>query len=284
METKKLILLGVLGVIAAGGFITLQKMSAPAPTNKKTAEPVQQIVDTVEYVDILAATQDLPLGTKLTAEMLKWRKWPAKALEPNQIDNKNQPQALEEYVGAITKTPIYAGEPIMQQKVVQPGEKGVMSAVLSPGMRAISTRITTDSAAGGFIQPGDRVDVILTTQIVDTRRNFVQQGQQKTYISNTIFEDVPVLAIGQINQQAADGTAFVIGNTATLELSPSDAEVLIEAQSRGEISLVLRSLDRRRAGYVPSRATVKRDKKTGNVSSLTVYRGGEKQQVAIQGR
>lgn len=284
METKKLILLGVLGAIAVGGFLTLQNLSAPvAPSPTKTAEPVKQIVDTVEYVDVLSAARDLPMGTKLTADMLKWKKWPAKALEPNQIDNKKAPQAMEEYVGAVTRSDIYEGEPILAPKVVQPGDKGVMSAVLSPGMRAISTRITPDSAAGGFIQPGDRVDVILTSQVINTNRNIGQQNNQNSFISTTIFQNVPVLAIGQEYQPKPDGSPVYVGATALLEMSPKDAEILIEAQSRGEISLVLRSLDQRRVGYVPSRATTKREKKTGNVSSLIVYRGGEKQQVAVQG-
>ncbi len=284
MNTKKLALLGILGVVAVGGFFALQKVTTPPPAPQPTAEPVAQVVSQTEYVDILAADQDLPIGTKLTADMLKWRKWPAEALEPNLIDQQSQPQALEDYVGAVTRADIYKGEPILSPKVVKPGERGQMAAILKPGMRAVSTRITTDTAAGGFIQPGDRVDVVLTTQIQDTNQGMIGgNNSQNQYVSSTIFENVPVLAIGQVSAQNPEGEPYVIGSTALLQMSPTDAEVLIEAQSKGDISLVLRGLDRRRVAYVPSAATAKREKKTGKVSSMVIYRKGKKQQVAIQG-
>jgi len=278
MNTKKILLLGGLGVISVVAFLQLKKMSTPAPV--RTATPVAQVVSKVEYVDILVASMDIPRGTRLTPEYLKWKRWPAEALESNQIDIQNQPQALEEYASAITRAAIYAGEPIMRQKVVQPGDRGLMAALLGPGMRAISTRITADTAAGGFIQPGDRVDVVLTTQLPKIKQSG-GANVQNNYISSTIFENVPVLAIGQTSNQNPDGTPYVIGSTALLEMSLADAEVLTEAQSRGDISLVLRGLNRRGAANVPSAATAIR--KSGSVRALTIYRDGQKQQVSIQG-
>ncbi len=282
MNTKKILLLGGLGLVSVVAFLQLKKMSAPAPaTSVIEADPVAQVVDQVEYVDVLVAAMDIQRGTRLTPETLKWKRWPAEALEPNQIDIQNQPQALEEYASAVTLTTIYAGEPIMRQKVVQPGDRGLMAASLGSGMRAISTRITADTAAGGFIQPGDRVDVVLTMQLPQTTQTG-GSGTQNNFVSNTIFENVPVLAIGQTSNQNLDGTAYVIGSTALLEMSQADAEVLIEAQSRGDISLVLRGLDRRGAVNVPSAATAIR-KTSGAVRTLTIYKAGQKQQVSIQG-
>lgn len=284
MNTKKILLLGGLGVISVVAFLQLKKMSTPdpVPTVTNSAAPVAQVVNKVEYVDILVASMDIQRGTRLTPDDLKWKRWPEEALEPNQIDIQNQPQALEEYVGAVTRAVIYAGEPIMRQKVVQAGDRGLMAALLGPGMRAISTRITADTAAGGFIQPGDRVDVVLTTQLPQ-RRQTTTTIIQNNYVSNTIFENVPVLAIGQTSNQNPDGTAYVIGSTALLEMSLADSEVLIESQSRGDISLVLRGLNRRGAANVPSAATTIRKKSSGSVRALTIYRNGQKQQVSIQG-
>lgn len=281
MNTKKILLLGGLGVISVVAFLQLKKMSAPDPAPATAAAPVAQVVSRVEYVDVLVASMDIQRGTRLTPDTLKWKRWPAEALEPNQVDIQNQPQALEEYSSAVTLATIYAGEPIMRQKVVQPGDRGLMAASLGPGMRAISTRITADTAAGGFIQPGDRVDVVLTTQLPQTLQAGVSSAQNN-YISNTIFENVPVLAIGQTSNQSLDGIAYVIGSTALLEMSLADAEVLIEAQSRGDISLVLRGLDSRGALNAPSAATAIR-KTSGAVRALTIYRAGQKQQVSIQG-
>jgi len=283
MNTKKILLLGGLGVISVVAFLQLKKMSTPAPVVPVAAvAPVTQVVSQVEYVDILVASMDIERGTRLTPDYLKWKRWPAEALEPNQIDIQNQPQALEEYSGAVTRVAIYAGEPIMQQKVVQAGDRGLMAALLDPGMRAISTRITADTAAGGFIQPGDRVDVVLTTQLPQTLQAGIA-SVQNNFVANTIFENVPVLAIGQTSNQNPDGTAYVIGSTALLEMSLADSEVLIEAQSRGDISLVLRGLNRGNATNVPSAATTIRKKSSSSVRALTIYRNGQKQQVSIQG-
>ena len=283
METKKILLLGGLGVIAVVGFLQLKKMSTPPPAAPIAASaPVAQVVSNVEYVDVLVASVDIPRGTRLTPDYLQWKKWPAEALEANLIDIQSQPQALEEFGTAVTRTNIYAGEPIMLQKVVQAGDRGLMAALLEPGMRAVSTRITADTAAGGFIQPGDRVDVVLTTQL-PKRLQTAMTSTQNNYVASTIFENVPVLAIGQTSNQTPDGAAYVIGSTALLEMSLADAESLTEAQSRGDISLILRGLNRRSPGYVPSSATTIRKKSSGSVSSLTIYRNGQKQQVSIQG-
>ncbi len=282
MDKKKIILLGGLGAIAVVAFLQLQKMSKPAPAPAVAAAPVAQIISNVEYVEVLAAKQDIAKGTRLTPNMLQWKKWPEEALEPNLIDIKDQPQALETYSNAVTIAKIYKGEPLMRQKVVQAGDRGLMAAQLKPGMRAISTRITADTAAGGFIQPGDRVDVVLTTLLPQKRQ--AARATRNNYISNTIFENVPVLAIGQTSTPNPDGSAYVIGSTALLEMSPSDAETLIEAQSRGEISLILRGLNRRSAHMVPSMATTRHQKSTGDLSSMTIIRNGQKQQVSIQGR
>ena len=283
MDTKKTLLLGGLGVIAVVGFLQLKKMSTPPPAPQVTAAaPVAEVISNVEYVDILVAAMDVPRGTRLTPDYMQWKRWPAEALEANLIDIQNQPQALEEFATAVARADIFAGEPIMRQKIVQTDDRGIMAALLGPGMRAISTRITADTAAGGFIQPGDRVDVVLTTQLPRTMQTNMATVQNN-YVFYTIFENVPVLAIGQTSNQSPDGTAYVIGSTALLEMSQADSEVLIEAQSRGDISLILRGLNRQNGAYVPSAATTERKKTSSSVRSLTIYKAGQKQQVSIQG-
>ena len=285
MNTKKIILLAVLGVIAVIAFMMLKKITTPSPPppTATTEAPVVQEISTVEYAEVLAAARDIPQGTRLTQDMLKWKKWPTEALETNLIDDQKYPQAMEDYTGAVTRVGLYEGEPIIARKLVKPGEKGQMAALLSPGMRAVAVRISTETAAGGFIQPGDRVDVILTTQLSNARLQAGVNNNVNNYVSSTILENVKVLAIGQVSSQNPDGSPVYTGTPALLELSLSDAELLQEALARGEISLVLRGLDRRKPGYVPSAATTGRNKSTGQVSSMMIYRNGQKQQVAIQG-
>lgn len=276
MDVKKIGLVGVLGLVAVVGFVQLQKMSTPVP-QKRTAAPVVKEVSVVEYVDVLVAKQDIMMGTRLNAEYLEWTKWPAEALSENLIDNKTHPDGIAEYTNAVTRTAIYTGEPILTRKVVIPGGRGPMSALLNSGMRGTAVRINVESAAGGFIQPGDRVDVVLTTRVIDTISG------RTNYVSETMFENVAVMSIGKTHSNSAEGTAYVTGSTALLQLSQEDSEHLIEAQSRGDISLLLRGLDRRQAAFIPSSSKVDRAKKT-KVTSMTIIRAGQPQQVAIQGQ
>jgi pilus assembly protein CpaB len=138
--------------------------------------------------------------------------------------------------GAIARAPILAGEPITRNKLIKAGEGGVLAAILPGGMRAISTRIKEETAVGRLILPNDHVDVILT------RRLRGVNGQEQ-HVSDTLFRNVRVLAIGQQletkeGKKSTEGSA----NTATLELTPRQAETLALANSMGEISLSLRSI------------------------------------------
>lgn len=281
-----MILVGALGAVAVVGFLQLQKMNKPAPvveTQPETNEPIIQVVSEVDYVKVLVASQDIPLGSRLNPSLLQWKKWPTESLSPNFINQKNSPQIMEEMVSAVARTTIYAGEPIIQRKVVQAGDRGQMAAILKPGMRAVSTRISVDSAAGGFILPGDRVDVVLTVLVQNNALPGMATAGQKDYRATTIMENVHVLAIGQIYGDVSQGEASIIGSTALLELSQPDAELMTEAQSKGDVSLLLRGLENRRPGFVPSAATKARKKDTG-VSSMVIYRNGQPQTVAIQGQ
>jgi pilus assembly protein CpaB len=108
--------------------------------------------------------------------------------------------------------------------------------LLTKGMRAISVAISARSSAGGFILPDDRVDVILT------KKGSV--SGQSTVKSETVLANVRVLAVNQTFRQAADGEAVTIenGQTATLELTPQESEIIAQIESTGELSLALRSI------------------------------------------
>ena len=103
-------------------------------------------------------------------------------------------------------------------------------------MRAISTRIKEETAAGRLILPNDHVDVILT-------RRVRSGGGTEQFVSDTLFRNVRVLAIGQqIETKEGKKSAEGGANTATLELTPDQAQLLARANSMGEISLALRSI------------------------------------------
>ena len=125
----------------------------------------------------------------------------------------------------------------MPQKVIARGETGIMAALVSPGMRAVSMEISVESASGGFILPEDRVDVILTHEVeITTRDGIIDQIQ-----SQILIENAKVLAIDQ-GTDTEEGDATSIGSTATLELNAEDAALVALGARKGVLSLTLRSL------------------------------------------
>ena len=112
-----------------------------------------------------------------------------------------------------------------------------MAAVLEKGMRAVSTEISPETGAGGFILPNDRVDVILSRR----DREAEKANGVEAHISNTILTNVRVLAIDQLVQEK-EGQRVVVGKTATLELTQRQAETLAVARQTGTLSLTLRSI------------------------------------------
>lgn len=275
MDKKRMMLVGGLGLAAIVVFTQVRKMGTPPP-----AVAVQQapVVEAVTYVDVLVAAEDIQFGTRLSAESLQWKQWPVNAYSEEYISSDKRPEAITNITGDVVRAPIYMGEPITDKKLVRPGDKGLMAALLKPGMRAVTTRISVDTAAGGFIQPGDRVDIIMTTDAPTVAG--VAGGKRNNYIATTVFENVHVLAIDQTYTMNPEGGAAVLGSTATFEMTQPDAELLQQIVAEGDISLTLRGISNAR-GYTPSAARVNRN--AGEVTTLSVYRGGQPQQVAIKG-
>ena len=280
MEKRRTLLIVGLAVAAVVVFTQVKKLGTPNPV-QQVAAPAQ-VIEKVKYVDVLVATTNMSLGSRVSDQSVKWKQWPAEALSPALISNDLRPQAIEELKGAIVRSPILEGEPISEGKLVKAGASGVMAALLKPGMRAVTTRISVDTAAGGFIQPGDRVDIILTQTVQPSRSASSTQSSQRVFIADTIFENVHVLAIDQTYSTSAEGGAAVIGSTATFEMSQEDAELLQQSVSKGDLSLTLRGIIRSGARAISAAKTEKKQVETE--STLTVYRGGQPQQVAIRGQ
>ena len=278
MDKRRIMLIAGLAVAAVVVFTQVKKLGTPPPVQAPVA--LKPIIQKVEYVDVLVATTNLSLGSRVSEQSVKWKQWPAEALSPALISNDLRPQAIDELKSAIVRSPILEGEPISESKLVKAGSSGVMAALLKPGMRAVTTRISVDTAAGGFIQPGDRVDIILTQTV---QSNNSGGSSQRQFIADTIFENVHVLAIDQTYSTGAEGGAAVIGSTATFEMSQEDAELLQQSVSKGDLSLTLRGIVRSGARAISTAKTAK-EKPAETESSLTVYRGGQPQQVAIRGQ
>jgi pilus assembly protein CpaB len=198
--------------------------------------PARSVIqaERIDATQVLVARTDVGLGQIAIEGSFRWQDWPKEALNPSFVTSSSKPNAMQEFTGAIARVPVLAGEPITATKLVKPGAGGVLAAILPAGMRAVSTKITEQSAAAKLILPNDRVDVIL----VQRRRS---DSGAEAILSETILRDVRVLAIGQ-QIETKDGKKSADGNVATLQLTSREAELLAEANAKGEVFLSLRSL------------------------------------------
>jgi len=188
----KIIIVLVAAAAAIGAFM----LARSALSDNASASPQPVVVaKKVEEpkVDVLISNRDLRVGEVIGQDDLEWMKWPEISVTLTQITKDAEPDAIQDMTGSIVRIPIFESEPILLQKIVDRGETGIMAALLSPGMRAVSLEISAESASGGFILPNDRVDVLLTYEDEDNRA----EGET---ITATIFENVRVLAIEALLQ------------------------------------------------------------------------------------
>jgi pilus assembly protein CpaB len=229
MNTARIVVLAI--AIGAGGIAAyLASGSDPKP-------PPSQPVAQLQTVDVLVAKTDIALGQSLGAEDLQWQTWPAATASTSFIRRNERPDATTQIAGAVARSPFIAGEPIRELKLVRANGSGFMAAILPTGMRAVSTEISPETGAGGFILPNDRVDVILSRH----EKNPDHANAADVVVSEIILSNVRVLAIDQTLEEK-NGQKVVVGKTATLELKPEQSEGLARARQSGTLSLALRSL------------------------------------------
>lgn len=294
MSPVRIFVLIVAAVAAIGlafllrGVLAGKEGPAAAPV-AQAAEPARPMTR------VLVAKRDLTIGTRLTAADMDWQVWPADSLNPAFITDGSAPapapkgptdkakkavteaasslggsgaSAIQSFEGTVVKEPIAAGEPIIARKIVRGGQGGYMSVVLTPGMRAMGVSVSVDTGAGGFILPGDRVDVLQAREVDDA------------LVTRVVLRNVRVLAIDQTTAPEKDANT-IVGAVATLEVAAADAETLAGAQMQakggGALVLALRSLadtggpSGRGAGF---EAAAQSD-------TISVYRGGEGSEVTI---
>src|SRR3982075_620904 len=228
MNTARIVVLTI--AVGAGGIAAYLASGSDKPA---PAEPVAQL----QTVDVLVAKSDIGLGQSVTPEDLQWQTWPATTASNSFIRRNERPDATTQTAGSIARAPFIAGEPIREPKLVKANGSGFMAAILPTGMRAISTEISPETGAGGFILPNDRVDVILSKR----EKNPDRAGTPDVVNSEIILSNVRVLAIDQAPKEK-DGQTAVVGKTVTLELSPEQAETLSRARQSGTLTLALRSI------------------------------------------
>lgn len=270
MKPAKIAVIVVAAIAAIGLALVVRSMGSSSQADKTEA-----VVEAAPTAKILVAAVDLQPGRRLMASDMVWKDWPLADVNPAFItdgsvpipaaatsgeaapakaDEKegnaatraieavasiNGPTAADAFVGSVVRESILAGEPIVLRKIVRPGESGYLAAFLDPGMKAMSIPVSVDTAAGGFILPGDRVDVVLTRE-VEVPNPANPENTIKRNVSSTVMQNLKILAIDQSAQPPTEEMA-VVGATATLEVNARDAETLALARAEGSLTLLLRS-------------------------------------------
>ncbi|WP_167558906.1 Flp pilus assembly protein CpaB [Bradyrhizobium canariense] len=229
MNTARIVVLTV--AIGAGGIAAYLASGSDKPIPQ--AAPVAQL----QTVDVLIAKSDIALGQTVKPEDLQWQTWPQATASNTFIRRNDRPDATTQIAGSIARAPFIAGEPIREQKLVKGNGSGFMAAILPSGMRAVSTEISPETAAGGFILPNDRVDVILSKH----EKNPDHASSNDVVEAEIILTNIRVLAIDQAPKEK-DGQNTVVGKTVTLELKPEQTATLTAARQAGTLSLALRSI------------------------------------------
>ncbi|MBV9842093.1 MAG: Flp pilus assembly protein CpaB [Sphingomonadaceae bacterium] len=232
MDVKKLALLVGALVVAAITAVMAKNMFTGAAAPQAQAAPVET------GPEVLVATQPLPVGTILQEGSFRFQPWP-KDLVGNAYFVKGQPGVDPlKLAGTVVRTEITAGQPLTQGALVKPGDRGFLAAALSPGMRAMTVSVSAASGVAGFVFPGDRVDLVLTSD--------VQGGGNgpPLKVSETIVRNLRVLATDQrTNSKDDEGKTDVkTFSTVTMEATPKIAEKIAVAQTLGQLSLSLRSI------------------------------------------
>lgn len=238
------IVLVLLVLVMAGGTYYLGnewlKSERAALSSQTTTAPAPKV-----GTYVLVAARSLPSGEFVTPSAVRWQSWPDDDVPSNYIVSRDAPskRMIASISGAVIRAGLAAGQPLTQELLVRPGQRGFLAAVLWPGMRAISVPVTVSSGLAGLLFPGDRIDLILTQRIrldAPNGKSYERRGGE------TILRNVRVLAIDQRtdDQNKKPG----IGKVVTLEVMPKQAEIVAVALEMGVINLTLRSLSPKAAG------------------------------------
>ena len=255
------VMIFLLASAAAGGAAWLTTQTGA----DETAAQVEVRREQMPTADVLVAAADITGGEVLSPDKMSWEPWPEQNLNERFITREARPQAVQELAGTFVNSAFVAGEPIREARLAAVN-RNLLSNKIETGMRAAAVKVTAESAVGGFVLPGDRVDVIHTMTIPGT------DGRPVRNESRIIISNARVLAIDQTSAQTPEGT--VIGKTATLELTPRDAELIMAAEASGLLSLALRS--------VSDHAVETPIRQEQAPRTVQVHRGGESRTVTVR--
>ncbi|MCJ2177220.1 Flp pilus assembly protein CpaB [Novosphingobium album (ex Hu et al. 2023)] len=236
MDKKKLVLLVVALLVAAGTAFAARSLFTGASAPQAEAVPVQP-----KGPKVLVAQRALPVGTIITADAVSFQDWPQELVKDAYfIDGEAD---MTKLLGTVVRYPITAGQPLTQGGLVSPGDRGFLAAALGPGMRAVTIPVSAKTGVGGFVFPGDHVDLVLTQSI--------SGDGEPLRTAETVLRNLRVLATDHTtDNDVVDGKTVVRAfSTVTLEVTPRIAEKVAVSQDIGTISLSLRSIADNQADF-----------------------------------
>lgn len=237
MRARPVLLLAMAAVIAVATAL-LANSWLKAQRMREIAQTVGPMIERPSRA-VLVARGAIGRGEILRPDELVWQTWPDGDMDSAYIA-KGSPRTPESFAGWVAINPLTQGEPITLKKVIAPGDRGFLAAVLRPGMRAVSVPVTVTSGISGFIFPGDRVDLLLTYSVPSPNAEDKGSGTYEHRATETFLRDLRVIAIDQ-RLQAKPGEA-ILAHTATFEVTPKQAEAIALAGEIGKLSLSLHSL------------------------------------------
>lgn len=237
MNPRTLLLI-VLAVVLAAGTAILARSWLATERTREIAQVAATPAPARPAKSILIARNAIARGAILKPDDMIWQPWPDTAMNPNYIASGG-PKSPQSFAGWVVINPISAGEPVTTAKIIAPGDRGFLAAVLRPGMRAVSVPVTITSGISGFIFPGDDVDLISTYQLPATNTPGAPSNYQNK-VAETVLRHIRVIGIDQ-QLQGKPGLP-VPAHTATFEVTPKDAEIIAVASEVGKLSLSLDSL------------------------------------------
>ena len=242
-RTRTAVLIVGAVLLSVGCGVVLRNM-LPARRAQQILIEAAPIALPPSETSVLVARQEIARGHLITATDIAWQPWPAARIKESYIPLGTRDTAG--FVGDVAREPIASGEPIDRSMLIAPGDRGFLSAILRPGMRAMSIAISPETAVSGLIKPGDEIDVVLTVPVlVADRRN--PNDTDSRYGVETVLSDMRVLAIDQELDSKSDRA--ILGSTATVETTPKQAEILalsgyLASYYNSKLLLTLKSLTR----------------------------------------
>lgn len=271
MRASTIIMIGfavVFGVLAV--FVAQSWLNNQAELRAKNLEAQKRTAPTRT---IVVASRPLRFGAELSAMNLREVGWPEEALPAGSFAKISELTAARR----IALTAMEPNEPVLNSKITGPGQRATLSAVIQDGMKAVTIRVNDVDGVGGFVLPGDHVDVVLT-----------RQGDKNNASNDVVLQSTRVLAIDQVADEKTDKPT--VAKSVTLEVNTTGAQKLALASSVGTLSLMLRKAGEADAEYTrrvtlsdigTATAPVAVDRSPKDTTTVSVTRSAKKQEYRV---